>query len=60
MPIIEALPLLRQQARRLYMGGKHVTLVSTMGNLRDGHMKLVDEVKVRADVAVVSTLINPI
>ncbi|ECZ4554602.1 pantoate--beta-alanine ligase [Salmonella enterica] len=59
MLIIETLPLLRQHIRRLRQEGKRVALVPTMGNLHDGHMKLVDEAKARTDVVFVSIFVNP-
>ncbi|AFJ48285.1 pantoate--beta-alanine ligase [Shimwellia blattae] len=59
MLIIETLPQLRQQVRRWRQEGKRVALVPTMGNLHDGHMKLVDEARARADVVAVSIFVNP-
>ncbi|NDJ58869.1 pantoate--beta-alanine ligase [Enterobacteriaceae bacterium 4M9] len=59
MLIIETLPLLRQQIRRWRQEGKRIALVPTMGNLHDGHMKLVDTAKASADVVVTSIFVNP-
>ncbi|WP_318363880.1 pantoate--beta-alanine ligase [Enterobacter sp.] len=59
MLIIETLPLLRQHIRRLRQEGKRIALIPTMGNLHDGHMKLVDEARNAADVVVASIFVNP-
>ncbi|WP_154957041.1 pantoate--beta-alanine ligase [Klebsiella grimontii] len=59
MLIIETLPLLRQHIRRLRQEGKRIALVPTMGNLHDGHMKLVDTAKASAHVVVASIFVNP-
>ncbi|EMT5710168.1 pantoate--beta-alanine ligase [Klebsiella oxytoca] len=59
MLIIETLPLLRQHIRRLRQEGKRIALVPTMGNLHDGHMKLVDAAKASSDVVVASIFVNP-
>ncbi len=59
MLIIETIPLLRQQIRRWRQEGKRIALVPTMGNLHDGHMKLVDDAKSRADVVVTTIFVNP-
>ena len=59
MLIIETLPLLRQHIRRLRQEGNRIALVPTMGNLHDGHMKLVDAAKASADVVVASIFVNP-
>lgn len=59
MLIIETLPLLRQQIRRWRQEGKRIALVPTMGNLHDGHMKLVETAKASADMVVTSIFVNP-
>ncbi|TNV19271.1 pantoate--beta-alanine ligase [Buttiauxella sp. B2] len=59
MLIIETIPLLRQQIRRWRQEGKRIALVPTMGNLHDGHMKLVDDAKSRADIVITTIFVNP-
>ena len=59
MKTVATLEDLRSSLAELKAGGKTVAFVPTMGNLHEGHMKLVDKAREEADIVVASIFINP-
>ena len=57
---LEAIPELRRWVRDARAGGRRVALVPTMGYLHEGHLRLVDEARRRADAVVMSVYVNPL
>nr|WP_207148195.1 pantoate--beta-alanine ligase [Halorhodospira halochloris] len=51
---------MRQQARHWRARGERIGLVPTMGNLHQGHLKLVEELSNHVDRLVVSVFVNPL
>lgn len=57
---ISDLPSLRAYVREQKSAGRGVAFVPTMGALHDGHLKLVDEARKRAQRVVLSVFVNPL
>jgi pantoate--beta-alanine ligase len=57
---LQAIPELRRWVREARDGGRRVALVPTMGSLHEGHLRLVDEARRRADAVVMSVYVNPL
>jgi len=50
---------LRERLRGWRLAGNSIALVPTMGNLHEGHLRLVDEARRQADRVAVSIFVNP-
>lgn len=59
MKIIKANDELREQVDSWHRGGETLAFVPTMGNLHQGHLKLVDVARQQADHVAVSIFVNP-
>ncbi len=59
MKIIRSFEAMREQVQAWRRQGQSIGLVPTMGYLHEGHLALVRNVQLQADVAVVSIFVNP-
>lgn len=59
MIVAESRDALRAVLAKWRSDGRRWSLVPTMGNLHDGHLRLVDEARQRSDRTIVSIFVNP-
>ena len=57
---LSSIPDLRRWVRDERTGGRRIALVPTMGFLHEGHLRLVDEARRRADRVILSIFVNPL
>ena len=59
MIICDTIAPLRQQIKEWKQQEKTIALVPTMGNLHKGHLSLIEEAKLRADITIATIFVNP-
>ncbi len=62
LPMLDltTIPDLRHWVREQRRAGRRVALVPTMGFLHEGHLRLADEARRRADAVIMSIFVNPL
>lgn len=60
MKIIDSIAALREQIQQWRRAGERIAFVPTMGNLHQGHFRLVDTARQHADRVIVSIFVNPL
>lgn len=60
MIVARTVEALRREIAALRRAGRRIAFVPTMGNLHDGHLRLVDEARRLASAVVVSIYVNPL